>query len=95
MAQWDSIGGCIPENTGIDTYDIIPPVGQVWLITYFQKGTYNTVWLVDVVNGGILNIDTMSDNPNIRLFISDKLYIRTTNMSGSNRWIIWNGVQFK
>ncbi len=97
MVQGDSIGGAIVGYSGApETVDIIPPVGEVWLITYFNKDGYGGVFLVDNITGDSINIKgQLINKENIRLFISNNFFMRITSMASATRFFIWNGVQFK
>lgn len=103
MAQGDSISGIWSVNfsstSGNFIFDIAPPSGQVWLITWLNRDALGSgIILVDNVRGYSLDITALLSKENIKIFITNTCFIRlTVGPYGSfgSRWIMWSGVQFK
>ena len=102
MAQGDSISGRVyitPEQ-GDYGYFIRPPIGEVWLITWFY-GTafiYFTNGVVTYEEPGYREFEIeeyiqteMENNPNIRFFIDYNFFILLRDYGD----FAWSGVQFK
>ena len=96
MAQGDSIGGMLQGDIdGIGTFILRPPVGQVWIITYIIWSGYTSTIFTDGIHAYGLPA-TLSDNPNIKLFIDNNFWIQFYfSAASSSRWVQWSGVQFK
>ena len=103
MAQGDSISGSVyitPEQ-GDYGYFIQPPIGEVWLITYFREDPYMDS---NLTNGVVVyeepgyrefeiekDLGLLDNRENIRLFIDHNFFILLRGEHGF--W--WSGVQFK
>ena len=93
MAQGDSISGTLKATASSQDWDIRPPVGQVWLITFFKF--FRVDDRVYLTNGAIENeITDLKSNPNIKIFINNNLFLRVF-CSSSLSYFVWSGVQFK
>lgn len=86
---------------------IQPPVGEVWLITYFNTdasdmhltdgGIYSEDKYETIYNGyEEADISALKGNANIKLFISNSNFLMIENNSDYvDHYIQWSGVQFK
>jgi len=103
MAQGDSISGRIVSSVDGEVIFIRPPIGEVWLITYFNA---NSSVYVNLTNGDILyeedgyieydtqGISSLGGNENIKLFI-DHNYFLLIEFTYEGRQFWWTGIQFK
>ena len=103
MAQGDSISGVITSSFDGEKIFVRPPIGEVWLITYFNYSSYTYPYLS---NGNILyeepgyieydqqTVSPLKDNENIKLFI-DYNYFLLVYFEYEGRQFWWTGIQFK
>ncbi len=96
MAQGDSIGGIIQTDIdGDGTFEIRPPVGQVWIITYIGEGEFATFYFTDGTRSFRVPSDSVN-NPEIKVFIDNNLWFLVTIFGvASDRNATWSGIQFK
>jgi len=102
VAQGDSISGgvYIIGEQGDYGYFIQPPIGEVWLITWFTRSTY---MYVNLTNGVVTyeepgyrefeiweSINELA-NQQIKLFIDHNFFI----VLNGSRDFTWSGIQFK
>ncbi len=102
MAQGDSIGRVFSnEEYGKGSFDVSPPVGEVWLITYInlEKGNVgDTPWMY--IGGLVITSNSsLVKNEKIKLFVSSNtpmIIAFSENYSINYEQLIFiNGVQFK
>lgn len=94
MVQGENIGGVI-KGAGI--WQLRPPLGEVWLITYMKTYVASGTVYVYFTDGVVIEQTKLQiplDNPNIRIFCDNNFWIEI-NSSNVNNAVTWSGVQFK